>query len=121
MNIPIEFMADILKQSTWIPIWGFYLIGINMASIAFWKQKTAKIIFFTFMVSAILVMSLYSIYGYQKILGLGHILWIPLILYLLSNIKKFDSAYKIYLQTYIVSISISLIFDITDVYKYFSK
>ncbi len=43
-----------------------------MGSLVFWQESIAKLIFFTFMASAILMMALYSKFGFEKILGLGH-------------------------------------------------
>jgi hypothetical protein len=55
---------------------------VNVASLLYWSEPLAKIIFVTFMLSAMLMMGLYSKFGFEKILGLGHVLWVPLLAYL---------------------------------------
>jgi hypothetical protein len=94
---------------------------INVASVSFWQEPLAKLIFITFMISAMLIMGLYSRFGFEKIIGLGHILWIPLLAYVLMRIPTIEASFKIYLVVLAISIAISLVFDIVDVWKYFKK
>ena len=121
MRNPLRFFIELLQQPVWIPIWVFYLMVINVASVIFWHEPLAKIIFITFMISAMLMMGLYSRFGFEKILGLGHVLWVPLLAYVLTQTPAFESSFKLYLVALSISISISLAFDIVDVWKYFSE
>jgi hypothetical protein len=121
MRNPFRFFTELLQQSVWIPIWVFYLMVINVASVSFWHEPLAKLIFITFMISAMLIMGLYSRFGFEKIIGLGHILWIPLLAYVLMRIPTIEASFKIYLVVLAISIAISLVFDIVDVWKYFKK
>ena len=91
-----------------------------MGSLIFWQEPIAKIIFITFMASATLMMALYSKFGFEKILGLGHILWMPLTFYLLTCLPVTDEIFNNYLIALLISISISLIFDTVDAWKYFN-
>jgi hypothetical protein len=81
MRNPFRFFLELMRQPVWIPLWVFFLMLVNMASVAFWSEPLAKVIFITFMVSAALMMGLYARFGFSKILGLGHVLWIPLLIY----------------------------------------
>jgi hypothetical protein len=119
MRNPFKFFIELMQQPVWIPIWVFYLMVINIASMAFWHEPLAKVIFITFMVSAMLMMGLYSRFGFEKILGLGHIVWVPLLVYVLLQLPAVEAFFKSYLVVLSVSIAISLAFDITDVWKYF--
>jgi hypothetical protein len=121
MRNPFGFFIELLQQPVWIPIWVFYLMVINVASVSFWHEPLAKLIFITFMISAMLMMGLYSRFGFEKVLGLGHILWIPLLAYVLMQLPANEASFKIYLAVLSVSIAISLVFDIVDVWKYFKK
>ena len=67
------------------------------------------------------MMGLYSRFGFEKILGLGHILWIPLLVYVLIEIPAAEGAFKSYLIILFISITISLVFDIIDVWRYFTS
>lgn len=121
MRNPFRFFIELLQQPIWIPIWVFFLMVVNVASVAFWTEPLAKLIFAIFMISAMLMMALYSKYGFEKILGIGHILWIPLAPYLLTMLPVTDSTFNNYLIILLISISISLAFDIVDVWKYFGN
>jgi hypothetical protein len=121
MRNPFRFFVELMEEPVWIPIWVFYLMVINMVSVGFWHEPDAKLIFFTFMISAMLMMGLYSRFGFEKLLGLGHFPWIPLLVYVLTQIPSFAGAFKSYLLVLSISIAISLVFDIIDVWKYFTN
>ena len=118
MRNPLKFFVELMRQPAWIPVWVFYLMLINMASVIYWSEPLAKLIFITFMVSAMLMMGLYSRFGFEKVLGLGHIFWVPLLAYILIVLPTFESSFKSYLVVFSISIAISLAFDIIDVWKY---
>ncbi len=121
MRNPFRFFVELMQQPGWIPIWLFFLMIINVASLGFWHEPLAKLIFITFMTSAMLMMGLYSRFGFEKILGLGHILWVPLLVYVLTQLPIVEASFKSYLVVLSISIAISLAFDITDVWKYFTN
>ena len=121
MRNPLRFFVELMQQPIWIPIWLFFLMIINVASLGFWHEPLAKIIFITFMTSAMLMMGLYSRFGFEKILGLGHILWVPLLVCVLTQLPIVEASFKSYLVVLSISLAISLAFDITDVWKYFTN
>lgn len=121
MRNPFRFFVELMLQPAWIPIWVFFLMIVNVASVGFWNEPLAKIIFVTFMLSAMLMMGLYSRFGFEKILGMGHIVWIPLLIYVLMEIPTARDTFKSYLIILSISIVTSLVFDIVDVWKYFTS
>ncbi len=120
MRNPFRFFIELMQQPVWIPVWVLILMSINVVSVAFWNEPLAKVIFVTFMLSVMLMMGLYSRFGFEKILGIGHILWIPLLVYVLMEIPTARDTFKSYLIILSISIAISLVFDIVDVWKYFT-
>lgn len=121
MKNPLHFFTDLLKRPLHEPIWVFYMMIINMAAVFFWEELLAKIIVITFLASSMLMMGLYSKYGFTKILGLGHILWIPLIAYLMIKIQETEGLFFQYLVALAITISISLVIDTFDVWRYFRE
>lgn len=121
MKNPFGFFVELMQQPVWIPVWVLYLMAINMASVAFWYHPLAKLIFIAFMISAMLMMGLYSRFGFEKILGLGHILWVPLLAYIVAQISTVESGFQSYLVVLAISIAISLAFDFVDIFKYFTN
>jgi len=92
---------------------------INMASLAFWKEAVAQIIFMNFLASAMLMMGLYARYGFTKLLGLGHFPWVPVLAYVVIKIPTAEASFKQYLLILSVSMAASLVFDTIDVWSYF--
>jgi len=121
MRNPFRFFIELIQQPVWVPVWVLLLAMVNIASVGFWNEPLAKVIFVTFMLSAMLIMGLYSKFGFEKILGLGHILWIPLLVYVLIEIPSARDIFKSYLIILSISIVISLVLDIVDVWKYFTS
>jgi len=119
MRNPLSFFSELLKQPAWVAIWVFFVIAVNLFSLVFWDEQLAKIIFVTFMISAALMIGLYSVFGYQKILGAGHILLIPLLIYILVHIGSTTGSFQYYLTGLSLILTVALLFDIVDVWKYF--
>ncbi len=120
MKNPFRFFVELMQQPVLVPVWVFILMIVNLVSVVFWDEALAKLIFVTFMLSAILMMGLYSRFGFEKILGLGHILWIPLLVYVLVRLPSIDGPFKSYLVAQSIAIWISLVLDTIDVWRYFS-
>jgi hypothetical protein len=121
MRNPLRFFIELMQQPVWVPVWVLFLMIVHVASVAFWDEPLAKVIFVTFMLSAMLMMGLYSRFGFEKILGMGHILWIPLLVYVLMEIPAARNTFKIYLIILSISIVVSLVFDTVDAWKYFTS
>jgi hypothetical protein len=121
MRNPWRFFTELVQQPVWIPVWVLFLMIVNAASVGFWIEPLAKVIFVTFILSAMLMMGLYSRFGFEKILGMGHIPWIPLLVYVLMEIPTARDTFKSYLIILSISIVVSLVFDIVDVWKYFTS
>ncbi len=119
MRNPLRFFHELLQQPVWIPIWVVFLMVVNMTSLAFWSEPLAKLVLLTFMVSAAIMMGLYAAFGFTKILGLGHVLWVPLLVYVLIQIPQADGGFKNYLVVFSVSVAVSLVLDVYDVWHYF--
>ena len=67
------------------------------------------------------MMLLYYQFRFERILGLGHVLWLLLVPYLVLEYSQFSGAIQYYVLSVIIVNSISLVFDINDVYIYFSE
>ncbi len=121
MRNPFLFFIDLLKQPRWVAIWVALLAIANMASLLFWSDPIAKLIFATFIVSAMVMMALYSYFGFEKILGIGHIFWLFLLPYILLHLGRVDASFSLYLGILAVFLAISLVFDVVDVWRYFRQ
>jgi hypothetical protein len=112
------FFRDLLRAPTWVVIWVFALMAVNVAAVAFWDEQLARLILVTFLLSALLMMALYAKFGFEKILGLGHILWVPLVMYVITQFPRTGGAFRAYLAILTSFLIVSLIFDFVDVCRY---
>jgi hypothetical protein len=119
MRNPFLFFVDLAKQPFWVAAWVALLALANIASLLFWAAPVAKIIFITFMLSAISMMILYSCFGFEKILGTAHVFWIFLVPVILLQLVYYDGIFLLYLVMLSILLTISLVFDVIDVWKYF--
>lgn len=121
MRNPLRFFIELIQQPVWVSLWVLVLMLVNMASLAFLREAVAQLILMNFLASAMLMMGLYSRYGFTKILGLGHFPWIPLLAYVVTQIPAAEASFKRYLLVLSVSMAISLVLDTIDVWKYFKN
>ncbi|MEX2526248.1 MAG: hypothetical protein WEA09_01305 [Gemmatimonadota bacterium] len=120
-RIPLGFMTELLRQPAWVPIWVTFLMGLNLAALLFRGEPLAQWILGVFLVSAGLMMGLYARFGFQKILGLGHILWLPLLPVVLMAIPAAEGAFRSFLMVWSSATAVSLAFDIRDVWSHFGQ
>ena len=120
MRNPLRFFIELIQQPLWVSLWVLVLMLVNMASLAFWQEAVAQLILMNFLASAMLMMGLYARFGFTKILGLGHVPWIPLLAYVVTQIPAAEASFKRYLLVLSVSMAISLVFDTIDVWTYFT-
>lgn len=119
MRNPFLFFGDLVKQPLWVPVWVAMLALVNIASLFFWSAPLAKMILITFLISAMTMMALYSYFGFVRILGIGHVFWVFLLPYILLQLVQVDGRFFLYLVTLSVFLTISLVFDAIDAWKYF--
>ena len=120
MRNPLRFFIELMEQPVWVSLWVLFLMLVNMASLAFWQEAVAQLILMNFLASAMLMMGLYARFGFTKILGLGHVPWIPLLAYMIIQIPAAEASFKRYLLVLSVSMAISLVLDTIDVWTYFT-
>jgi hypothetical protein len=118
MRNPLRLFIELIQQPLWVSLWVLFLMLVNMASLAFWQEAVAQLILMTFLASAMLMMGLYSRYGFTKILGLGHFPWVPMLAYIVMQLPGAAAVFKCYLLVLSASIAISLVFDAHDVWTY---
>ena len=117
----MKFNRGMLK----FPIhWQLFLVpmvAVNaVAPLFFLQHVEAKVVFGAFLVSFALMVYLTGQFGFTRILGLGHILWIPMLIFLfpaLGNVPSND-AFGIWIRALFVINAISLAIDAVDVTRF---
>lgn len=117
----VKFSRGMLK----FPIhWQLFLVpmvAVNaVAPLFFLQHVEAQAVLAAFLVSYALMAYLTSRFGFSRILGLGHILWIPMLILLfpaLGSVPSSDS-FGIWIRALFVINAISLVIDAVDVTRF---
>lgn len=118
-----NFMSDVAEGPQWVEIWVNVLAGVLMLSIPFSFVRTeARVVLAGFLLGAGAVIVLYSQFGLERILGLGHIVfWTPLLVWLLLRRDKWQVRETLsgkWLVAATAVLAISLAFDYVDVVRW---
>ena len=123
MRAFIKFNKGILRMPMGVQLWLLVLMIANMVvPLFFFGRLEARVVLLTFLANFLLMVILTALAGFTRLLGAGHVLWIPLLVFLLTRTDQFDvhSPFGIWLVVLMVVNSISLILDAIDVYRYVS-
>ena len=117
----ITFNLGLLKMPPGVKVWLLALIAANMIVPAFFiATREAKIVILTMLGSMMLMTALTAWGGFTRLLGLGHILWIPLLVYLWRSLQGYpiDTGMGLWLRVLMVLNTISLGIDTVDIVRY---
>ena len=121
MRAFLKFIKGMMSMPVHVQLWVMLLGALNMiAPFFFLEHLEAKIVLGVFMASAMLMMILTAASGFTRLLGLGHVLWIPLLIYLWTRLGQHPAtdAFGYWLRGLMVVNAISLVIDIRDVVLY---
>jgi hypothetical protein len=101
-------------------LWIALLGVVNFAAVFFLDTLEGKLVLAAIVAGAVFQMSIFAAKGYVRLLGIGHILWLPLVLWLGSRIGDIgtDSTFGKWVVAVIVIDGISVIIDAVDVGRY---
>ncbi len=93
---------------------------INLSSILFLPRTEAWVVLGTGLLAATIMTVLHAKLGYVRLLGIGHFVWIPMLIWLgfrLENILE-DTLFQGWILTLMVMDTVSLLLDIIDLMRY---
>ncbi|MFT4577676.1 MAG: hypothetical protein ACI9UO_000491 [Nitrospinales bacterium] len=121
MELVIRFMKAIFSMKTPWPLWVALLMVLNMiAPIFFIETLEAKVVLISTLAGAGLMILLFYKYGFVRLLGTGHIFWVPVVIWLGSRFSEFsfETPFEIWVLSIMVFNSHSLVLDLMDVVRY---
>ena len=104
-----------------VKIWLLVLVAANAVAPLFFLQRLeAQAVSAAMMIGAMLMSLLTARFGFSRILGLGHILWIPLVGWLAFRLGQIpaDDAFGFWIRGVIVVNALSLVIDGVDVIRF---
>lgn len=102
-------------------LWVTVLMLANLvAPLFFLGQLEAWVVLGTFLAAGALMGLLCGAFGFTRILGLAHFLWIPLLIWLGTRLAEIpdDTAFGLWLRVLIGLNALSLVIDLVDVGRY---
>jgi len=125
MYIILSFLSELkelgLYWGVWLKILGFFNFVLP---VFFIYHPMAQITILVFLVQAIAMLFLFSIYGFVPLLGIAHFGWFFLLYFFFKNFSMLEEVglvFKLWFFSIIAVNSVSLVIDVYDVGRYFLK
>lgn len=121
MHAFIKFNKGIVKMPVHWQLWLVLLVTVNLVVPLFFLDRVeAKIIVGALLASALFMTILTGVSGFSRLLGLGHIFWIPLLYFLWLRLGQIpaDDFFGIWVRALITLNAASLVLDFVDVARY---
>ena len=84
-----EFGVIMLTKFRLVPrLWLIALVIVNMASLVFIDTIEARVVLGAFVISVIMMTETYRRLGFVRLLGTGHILWVPMVPWLWMRLDQ---------------------------------
>ncbi len=102
-------------------LWLGLLISANLiAPFFFLEHVEARVTIAALLLSITLMTALTARFGFSRILGLGHVAWLPLLAFLVVRVDEVPAAtaFGVWLRAVIVLDAISLVLDAVDVVRF---
>ncbi len=122
MELDFGLVDRIAQGPQWVYWWTRVIDVTNWLLIPFaFIDKRARWALLAWVCNIVIIITLFNVYGYSRILGLSHIIvWLPLLIYLAKNRRPLnrENVAGIYLHWFVLIITISMLFDALDVVRF---
>ena len=116
----VDFVRNIFKMPM---VWWPWMVGLpllNLSSIFFLPRMEAWVVLGTGLLAATIMTVLHAKLGYVRLVGVGHFVWIPMLIWLVLRLDRIPEGtlYFGWLLTLIAVDTLSLLIDIVDFVRY---
>lgn len=121
MNAFIKFNKGVMRGPIHVRLWLMLLIFFNLLVPLFYIHRVeAQVVLGALLASATLMTVLTGLSGFTRLLGLGHIFWLPLLYFLWNRLGQIptDDLFGVWIRIVIAVNAISLVIDGIDVFRY---
>jgi hypothetical protein len=102
-------------------LWLMVLVAVNLVvPLVFFDRLEARVVVVTLLAGATFMTILTALTGFTRLLGLGHILWFPLLYFLWTRLDQIpaDTAFGVWVRALMLINATSLVIDVVDVGRY---
>ena len=121
MRAFITFTTGMLRSPLPVKLWMVLLLAVNLlVPLVYLARPEGQVVLAAMMASAALMVMITARVGFTRLVGLGHIVWVPLLWYLWGSLVEHpaSTAFGLWLRAVIVLNAISLVIDVIDVTRY---
>jgi len=121
MSVLMKFSKGVRAMPLPWQLWLMCLGAMNLVVPFFFLERIeARIVLGVFLAGALLMLVLTALSGFTRLLGLGHILWFPLLYFLWTRLGEMpaDGFFGIWVRALIGINATSLAIDVVDVIRY---
>ncbi len=121
MNAFIKFNKGLMNQALPVRLWVGLMVIFNMIIPLFYLERLeAQVVLAGLMASMALMTYITATTGFSRLMGLGHIFWIPLLYFLWMSLDQIpaEGLFGLWVRTLMVINAASLILDGADVLRY---
>ena len=116
-----KFNIGMMRMPAPVRLWLLLLITANLiVPLFFLGRLEAQIVTATLLASVVLMTALTALSGFTRLLGLGHVLWFPLLWFLWTRLDQIpaDMFFGVWLRVVMTLNALSLVIDTADVIRY---
>ena len=117
----LKFNRGVLRLPLQWRLWMMLLVAANMVvPLFFLGHLEAQVVLVALLLSLVLFALLTAKAGFSRILGVGHLPWVPLVWFLVTRLGEVppDDFYGIWIRAVIALNATSLVIDAIDVIRY---
>jgi len=113
-------LERMMEYPVWLQVWIMWLGVANFGSVFFLRHIQARWTLAAFLGAATVMSGLFALNGFNRLLGLGHVVfWTPLLPYLFRQRAHLDSGWlRSWVSVVVLTNGVSLIIDYADVARY---
>ncbi len=121
MKAMIDFFRTMLRFPKPVLAWVMLLMTVNMIIPLFYLGALeGQVVLAAAVLGAILQTAIFAAKGFVRLLGLGHLAWVPMVVWLFTRLDTAPagSFFRYWLLVTIVLVTLSLFIDAADVIRY---
>ena len=121
MRAFMRFNMGLLASPSHLQAWVLLLIGVNIVTPFFFLEHLeARAVLAAGALGIVLMTVLTARFGFSRIIGLGHVAWVPLMVFLGSQLPEIPAtdAFGVWVRAVIVFDATSLVFDAVDAVRF---
>lgn len=101
-------------------VWCLWLVGVNLACLYFIGHIEAQVVLATTLVAVVMQAMIYQNTGFTRLLGIGHILWVPMFAWLTTRMDTIAAHpdLQLWLVLLAVTNAVSFLVDSSDVLRF---